>query len=326
MLVRSGIPLVNSLKIIVKSTGNSRLREIITDIYNNVEQGNKFSDSLDKYSNVFESIHINLIKVAESTGKLPETLMDIFEYESEKKASIDKIKSAIVYPMTILILGFGVLGFLLSFVVPKMEKIFSSMNKELPLSTKVLISIGNFLRFHGYIVLIVLACIFVVFKVLYSYNKKFRTVIDRFLLGIGFIKDITISKLAHNLSFQLNEGLTLVSSLKATSNTLNNIILKEHLNRISEEVSTGKKFSDSVKKADIFPELFVAAVATGEKSGNLAEFLNRISEFYSKQFEKVTSRFISLIEPVFIVFIGLIVGFIVTSIMGPLFEINTFIK
>jgi type II secretory pathway component PulF len=109
--------------------------------------------------------------------------------------------------------------------------------------------------------------------VLYSYNKKFRTVIDRFLLGIGFIKDITISKLAHNLSFQLNEGLTLVSSLKATSNTLNNIILKEHLNRISEEVSTGKKFSDSVKKADIFPELFVAAVATGEKSGNLAEFL-----------------------------------------------------
>jgi len=326
LLVRSGIPLVNSLKIIVKSTGNSRLREIITDIYNNVEQGNKFSDSLDKYSNVFESIHINLIKVAESTGKLPETLMDIFEYESEKKASIDKIKSAIVYPMTILILGFGVLGFLLSFVVPKMEKIFSSMNKELPLSTKVLISIGNFLRFHGYIVFIVLACMFVVFKVLYSYNKKFRTVIDRFLLGIGFIKDITISKLAHNLSFQLNEGLTLVSSLKATSNTLNNIILKEHLNRISEEVSTGKKFSDSVKKADIFPELFVAAVATGEKSGNLAEFLNRISEFYSKQFEKVTSRFISLIEPVFIVFIGLIVGFIVTSIMGPLFEINTFIK
>ena len=246
--------------------------------------------------------------------------------KARKKASIDKIKSAIVYPMTILILGFGVLGFLLSFVVPKMEKIFSSMNKELPLSTKVLISIGNFLRFHGYIVFIVLACIFVVFKVLYSYNKKFRTVIDRFLLGIGFIKDITISKLAHNLSFQLNEGLTLVSSLKATSNTLNNIILKEHLNRISEEVSTGKRFSDSVKKADIFPELFVAAVATGEKSGNLAEFLNRISEFYSKQFEKVTSRFISLIEPVFIVFIGLIVGFIVTSIMGPLFEINTFIK
>ncbi len=326
LMIKSGIPLVQSIKIVSENIKNSRLKQILTDIASQIEEGNRFSDALLSHKKFFNEVHISLIKAAENAGRLADTLIDIFEYEEEKRQSMDKVKSALIYPVTVLILGFGVLGFLLTFVVPKMQKIFASLKKELPLSTRILIKSGEFFKQHGFEVMIFILGVVILIRLLYWKNMKFRKLIDGYLLNINYVKDILISKLSHTLSFQLKEGLPLVEALRITTKTLNNKILQDYLIEIAEEISQGEKFSESLKKKKIFPELFVSAIATGEKSGNLVDFLERISEFYSRQFNKFSQRIISVIEPLFIVFIGSIVGFIVMSIMGPLFEINTFVK
>jgi type II secretory pathway component PulF len=271
-------------------------------------------------------MYINLIIFSDNIVRLDDVLLDIVVYEEEKKKAFGKIRSAMVYPLTVFILGLGVVGFLLSYVVPKMEKIFSSVNKEMPISTKILINLGDILKSYGFIFAILILSIIFFLRYLYIKNKKFRMKIDKKLYNFTFIKEILLSKFTHVFSFLLREGLTLTDALKSGATTVNNIYIRDIILDVQEDVKTGIKMSKSMESKNIFPELFIAGIVTGESSGNLYGILERISEFYSKKVEKFSQTFVSLIEPLFIVFIGMVVGFIVISIMGPLFELNTIVR
>jgi len=163
-------------------------------------------------------------------------------------------------------------------------------------------------------------------RLLYVKNNHFRLKLDRKLYNFTYIKEILLSKFTHVFAFLLREGLTLTDALKSAASTVNNIFLRDALIDVMEDVRSGVKMSKSMEQKKVFPELFIAAVVTGESTGNLFGILERISEFYAKRVEKLSTTFVSIIEPLFIVFIGLIVGFIVISIMGPLFELNTLVK
>jgi len=326
LLLKSGIPLVEALKIVAESVRNERLKRMLLDTSSSVSEGKKFSVALEKHKHIIDEMHINLISISENIGRLADVLLDIAAYEEEKKKAFDKIRSAMVYPLTVFILGLGVVGFLLSYVVPKMEKVFSSVNREIPGSTKILIAVGDIIKNHGLWFTILLLILATGLRLFYSKNKDFRMAIDRKLYNLTFIKEILLSKFTHVFSFLLKEGLVMTDALKSSSRTLNNAYLQAIVYKIEDEVKGGTKLSISVKKNSVFPELFVAAIVTGERTGNLYQILNRVSEFYRKRVDKFSSTFISIIEPLFIVLIGIVVGFIVISIMGPLFELNTLVK
>ena len=326
LLLKSGIPLVEALKIVAGSVRNERLKRMLLDTSSSVSEGKKFSVALEKHKHIIDEMHINLISISENIGRLADVLLDIAAYEEEKKKAFDKIRSAMVYPLTVFILGLGVVGFLLSYVVPKMEKVFSSVNREIPGSTKILIAVGDIIKNHGYWFTILLLILATGLRLFYSKNKDFRMAIDRKLYNLTFIKEILLSKFTHVFSFLLKEGLVMTDALKSSSRTLNNAYLQAIIYKIEDEVKGGIKLSTSVKKNSVFPELFVAAIVTGERTGNLYQILSRVSEFYRKRVDKFSSTFISIIEPLFIVLIGIVVGFIVISIMGPLFELNTLVK
>ena len=327
LLLKSGIPLVESLKVVADSIPGEGMKKFLLDLSASVSEGIRFSAALEKYKGtIVDEVYINLIRVSENIGRLADVLLDIVVYEEEKKKAFDKIRSAMVYPLTVFILGLGVVGFLLSYVVPKMEKVFSSVNKEIPTSTKILIFSGDFIKGYGIYIAILLFLMLFGLRLLYVKNNHFRLKLDRKLYNFTYIKEILLSKFTHVFAFLLREGLTLTDALKSAASTVNNIFLRDALIDVMEDVRSGVKMSKSMEQKKVFPELFIAAVVTGESTGNLFGILERISEFYAKRVEKLSTTFVSIIEPLFIVFIGLIVGFIVISIMGPLFELNTLVK
>lgn len=325
LLLKSGIALVEAIQITAEGYNNIRIKKVLMDLSSKISEGKKFSQAMEEHLNVFDEMHVSLIKVAENVGRLHEVLMDISEYEENRKKAFDKVKGAMVYPFAVLILGFIIVGFLLSYVVPKMEKVFTSAQRELPGSTKVLIALGNGLQQYGIYIFMALLLMLVAFRYFYSQQNGFRMKIDRRLFRFKIVKQIQLAKLAHILSFQLKEGLPLTDALTSSSKTLSNVYMQQTIEQVIDEVKNGMKFSAAIDRAGIFPELFQAAAVTGEKSGNLAGIMERVSEFYSKSIDKFSGTFISLVEPVFIVFIGLVVLFIVISIMGPLFELSSFV-
>lgn len=326
LLLRSGIPLVEALKIVAKSTKEQHLKNALLESASKVSEGMRFSDSLSKYPKIFEPMYVNLIKASEQVGKLAAVLADIAVYEEDKRKNTDKIKTAMVYPMTILVMGFAVLGFLLAFVVPKMESIFASMKQQIPASTQFLLKVSDFVSEYGLVLLFFIMFIIFTLRYLYKNNNKFRLAVDKKLFKINLVSHVSVSKFAHVLSFQLKEGLPLTDALHYASLVIDNKYMFDIVSQVREAVQAGTKFSVAVRNAGIFPELFPAAVSTGESSGNMPELLERVNEFYSKNVDKFLTSFISAIEPIFIVIIGVLVGFIVVSIMQPLFSMNSLVQ
>ena len=326
LLLRSGIPLVEALKIVAKSTKEQHLKNALLESASKVSEGMRFSDRLSKYPKIFEPMYVNLIKASEQVGKLAAVLADIAVYEEDKRKNTDKIKTAMVYPMTILVMGFAVLGFLLAFVVPKMESIFASMKQQIPASTQFLLKVSDFVSEYGLVLLLFIMFIIFTLRYLYKNNNKFRLAVDKKLFKINLVSHVSVSKFAHVLSFQLKEGLPLTDALHYASLVIDNKYMFDIVSQVKEAVQAGTKFSVAVRNAGIFPELFPAAVSTGESSGNMPELLERVNEFYSKNVDKFLTSFISAIEPIFIVIIGVLVGFIVVSIMQPLFSMNSLVQ
>ncbi|MGE4496868.1 MAG: type II secretion system F family protein [Deferribacterales bacterium] len=326
LLLKSGIALVHALKVMAGSSARGRMRNVVMDVAGTVSEGKRFSEALSKYPDTFEEMYVNLIRTAEEVGRLPEVLMDIARFEEEKKKVKGKLTSALMYPMAVLIMGMGVVGFLLSYVVPKLEGIFAAAGSDIPASTKALIAISSVLQSYGVFIFILILASAVALRWYYRNNIKFRMKVDSRLLEIQFINHVLIARFAHVVAFQVSEGLPLTEALDNAAKVSWNRAFTVKVDAVAEKVRSGDRFSDAVRRVGGFTELFEAAAATGEQSGNVAELLERVSSFFGKKSEELTSRFVSVIEPLFIMFIGIIIGFIVISIMDPLFSLNTLVR
>ncbi|XOB66450.1 type II secretion system F family protein [Deferribacteres bacterium DY0037] len=326
ILISSGIPLTRALKVTADTVKDTKMKRSLLDMEEKVSSGKRFSDAMKPYEKIYTELYIHLIRTSEKVGRLSSVLLDISRFEEERRKTGEKITSAMMYPSVVMMLGLGVVGFMLTFVVPKLESIFKSAGADIPSSTKILLGTSRFLQDYGMYVFLLLLLLIIGLRKLYTAKGKFRAKVDQKLYKIAFVRHVTVSHLAHVLSFQIREGLPLVEALSNTASGLKNVYVKDALEGVSESVKGGRKFSESVMETQLFDELFVAAVATGEKSGTLPDLLDRVNTYYSRKTEQFTSRFVSIIEPVFIMFIGLVVGFIVISIMDPLFSINTLVK
>ncbi|MDR2884165.1 MAG: type II secretion system F family protein [Deferribacteraceae bacterium] len=326
LLLRSGIPLVEAQNIVARTMNSPKEREIILDTASKISEGMRFSDAMARHETYFDPMYVNLVKASEKVGRLAEVLMDIAEYEEQKGKNTDKLTSAIIYPSFIMTAGMGVIVFLLVVIVPKMQGIFNSVKQELPSVTKAMLAMANFTKNYGLLVFFLVVVGAITLQYMYRKNEKFRMRMDRRLFKIDMVAQSAMTRFAHILSFQLKEGLPLTDALYYATLTVNNRYMKSVLEDVRGSVQAGVKFSTAVKEVGIFPELFPAAVSTGEKSGNMPELLERVNIFYAKKIDKAVSGFLSILEPLFIVLIGGMVGFVVVAIMLPLFDINTMVQ
>ncbi|HEB75313.1 MAG TPA: type II secretion system F family protein [Nitrospirae bacterium] len=326
IMLKSGLPLIKSLDITMRHREQKGLSHVLSDIKKHVSEGKRFSDALGRYQRVFPEVYVNMVRIAEATGGLADVLLNIAEYEERKKEREGKIKSALTYPLVVGMIGSAVVGFLLGYVVPKMEKIFQSVKIDLPVSTSVLIAVGSFLRSYG-LLLSILAGVAVVAGVrMYRNSPPLRKRIDSLLIGKEVFRKAVMARITELLAFQLREGIPLVAALNGCRGVVSNLMIREEMQRLALEVEKGRPLSEGLKDSPVFDEMLMAAVLTGEKTGELAGFLERMSYYYRKDVEKIMGRLTSLAEPVFILILGLVVGFIVVSIMTPLFEMNQLVK
>ena len=326
IMLSGGIQLTKALTVTADTVRDRRMKQALLDACEKVSGGMRFSDALMPHKDIFSELYIQLIRTSEKVGRLPQVLLDISKFEEDRRKAGEKLIGAMIYPTVVLSLGLAVVTFMLAFVVPRLQEIFKSAGAEIPVTTKLLLLISSFLQHFGIFVFLILLAGLAVFLRAYRKKGDFRVRLDKRLYRFSIVKDVTAARMSHVLGFQLKEGLPLVEALRNSAGSIGNLYVSQGVYDIADSVSSGKKFSESISQSGLFDELFTAAAATGEKSGSLPELLERVNVYYSRKTEQFTSRFVSVIEPVFIMFIGIVVGFIVISIMEPLFSINSLVK
>ncbi|MCL0071266.1 type II secretion system F family protein [Thermodesulfovibrionales bacterium] len=328
IMIKSGLPLAKALQIATKEHHQRWLSPILAEIHDDISGGMKLSDSLKKFPNIFSETHVNMIHIAEMTGRLADVLLNIGQYEDKRQKSERKLKNALTYPAVITLIGSGVVGFLLGYVVPKMEGIFETARIEVPLSTLILINTGAFLRDYGLFVVILLSMLSLYIVRLYKSKTKtgLRMKIDNVMIKISLLQKAAMSSFLEHFAFQLKEGIPMVLALHSCTGVIKNLILRNEIKAIVGKIEQGISLSGALRDSILFDEMLRSAVITGESSGTLADYLEKMSEYYRKDVDRAMGRLTSLAEPVFILLLGLVVGFIVISIMLPLFEMNRLVR
>ncbi|WP_297888581.1 type II secretion system F family protein [Sulfurihydrogenibium sp.] len=327
-MIGAGIGIVQALEILAEQIPNPTLKEALIKVKDDVVTGVSLSKAMEKHKDVFPSFLINLMAAAEESGKLDETLKRATVYYEKLAAIKGKIKSASWYPTAVLVIATLIVLGLLTFVVPTFAEIYSSMGGELPFLTQVLINISNNLKSNiVFLIAFIVAFAFINRQIYKTYQgKKFY---HNLFLKIPLIGKIlhkgALAKFARTFATLINGGVPIIRAIEISATTVGNILIEESLQKTKEEVEKGKPFSQSLDKK-YFPLMFTAMASVGENSGRLDEMLDTIANFYEDEVDREVDALISTLEPLMMVVIGGIVGFILIALYLPIFKMGELIK
>lgn len=329
-LLGAGIPLVPSFSVLLAQTKNPLLRKILAEIRADLNEGKSLTAGMENFPRVFPPFYINMVKAGEASGAINLVLERLADFSENQQALMNKIRSALAYPLIMLLVGSLVILLLMTFVVPKITGIFTDMKQTLPLITIILIAVSNFLKsFWWLIVLLVMAGV-ITFKYLTTGSGAGRRFRDSLRLkapvwGQVNLK-IAIARFSRTLATLLQSGVPLLSALEIVRNVVNNIVIGEMIAKAAKDVEEGQSLAAPLAQSGLFPPMVTEMIAVGEQSGSLEKMLNRIAVSYETEAQSDIMVMTSLLEPLMILAMGLIVGFIVVSILLPIFEMNQLVR
>ncbi|MGR0481658.1 MAG: type II secretion system inner membrane protein GspF [Candidatus Electronema sp. V4] len=329
-LLGAGIPLVPALTGLIEQTSSKSLQTIITQIKDSVNEGNSLTDALAEHPRLFSKVYVNMVHVGESSGSLDVVLDRLAEFGERQQAMRSRVSAALIYPIFMALVGVGVLFALITFIVPSITKVFTDRKQALPLPTTVLIQISTFLQEWWWLALLLLAAALFGLRYFFRQTPQGRRIWDKMKLTLPLISDLNIkisaAALGRTMSSLLQAGVPLVTSLQIVKNILNNVLLAEVLEQAGEELQKGKSLSGFLRGNRYFTPMLVQMIAVGEQSGSLDKMLAKAADSYEKEVETKVMAMTSMIEPVMILAMGMAVGFIVMSILLPIFEMNQLVK
>lgn len=324
-LINSGSTLLVSLNTLVSETEHGALRPVFLDIIARVKEGEDFSQALNRYPYIFPQLYTSLARVGETSGTLGSNLKRISEFMEEELDFRTNIVSIATYPLLVCGVGVATVLVLLKFVVPKLVSIFEELGQTLPLSTTLLIRASHFFSKYWVVIIgIIVACFFAAKKSLKNHAAKLKW--DAFTLRMpllgDLLKKIEVCRLARTLSLLLQNGVPLVSSLNVLASTIPNIFFQKEIGVIEEKITEGSSLHDAMRGVSVFSPTFINVVTVGENAGTLDDVLENLSNEYNKEINRKIKRLLNFLEPLLIFGVGLIVGFIVLSILLPIFQID----
>lgn len=330
-LIKAGVPMLESIHVVRNQTKSKSEIKVFDKIIADVSNGQSLAGSLGKFKGVFGNFTINIIKAGESSGTLTQNLNYLADELKKKQVLRGKILSSLLYPLIVTIATFGITGFLIVYIFPKITPIFSSLKAELPLSTRVLMHITTVLRDHGLYIFLTLIILSVTLILLVKYVSKVRYIYDGLIIRLPIIGDIiknyNLTNITRTLGLLLKSGSSLTNALLVTADTTENTNYKKYLTETSNNVLRGKSMTELLGKSPtLFPPMLGHMLTIGEKSGNLSNTLIYLSEYYENEFEDITKNLSSTIEPVLMVVMGVMVGFVAISVITPIYEITGSIK
>lgn len=328
-LLNAGIPLYDAIYEQKSDVKNDYFKKILSEISLNIKEGKSFSDCLANYPSIFSNLVISSVKAGEESGSLALVLNKISIYMEERYNTIKKIKASLVYPLIMSVVGFIILFYIVVYVVPIISKIFKSMHHALPLPTRIVL-FGSFLFSHYLIIfLLLLILLYILFKK-YIGTKKGKYNIDSLLIKTPLIGKFIIlnevNQFSQSLSTLLSSGITINRALAIASSNFQNSLLKEALLNAKKSLEEGRGLSGPLSKSKLFPSIFIKMIKAGEKSSNLEEMLLTASNIMKSEIDFYIISLTQALEPMMVIFMGLVVGFIVISIMLPIFEMSSIIK
>jgi len=329
-LLGAGIPLVPSLSVLIAQTKNPLLKQTLAQIREQVNEGKSLTEGLLNFPRIFPPFYINMVRAGESSGTINLVLERLADFSENQQAMMSKIRAALAYPIIMLLIGSGVIFLLMTFVVPKITGIFTDMHQTLPLITIILIAVSNFLKSFWWLILVLIAAAIAVFKYMTTATDAGKRLWDSAKLKIpvwGQInRKIAIARFCRTLATLLQSGVPLLASMEIVRNVVNNILIGEAIGKASKDVEEGKGLAGSLTKSGLFPPLVTEMVAVGEQTGTLEKMLNRVATAYETETQSDIMVMTSLLEPLMILVMGLVVGFIVVSILLPIFEMNQLVR
>ena len=324
MLLDKGIKFLAALELSKDQVHNRILKKRIQAVLDDVEGGSTFSDALAKHSDVFPVTYYNMIKVGEKSGKLEDVLREEAEHLEEEEVTRKKIRSAFIYPSVIFLMGIGTVIILLTTVLPSMMDLFTQFGSELPLPTRITVSLAEF--FDNYAIYVVGGMLVLILSIMiYSRTKSGKYIIERFLLCLpvvgGIISLRNLEQFSRISAILLSAGLPVPEVIEIAQQGVQSETMRHELVKIPENLIQGQGLSGSMKNSDLFPSMLIQMVITGEETNTLESSFEALAEHYAYEFNQSMSTFISLLEPILILVIGLIVGFIAISAMMPIYSI-----
>ncbi len=324
-LVGAGLPLVDCLGALIDQVDNARQKRILSQVREHVVEGGNLADAMSQHPQVFNNLYVNMVRAGEASGALDIVLIRLADYTERAAALRSKVRSAMTYPLAMGVLSLGILLFLLSYVVPKVTKIFEETQQELPGITVVLLTISDFTAEYWWLIIILLGGSFVGGRAWVS-TPKGRHRFDDWKLRIPIfgkmLKKVALARFARTLSTLLDGGIPLLQSLDIVKHVVENTILKNAIEDGRDSIREGQSVAEPLKASGHFPPLLVHMISVGERSGELESMLSRAADAYDNEVEAAVNALSSIMEPLLVVFMGGLVAFIVIAILLPIFELN----
>jgi len=324
-LISAGLPLDRSLSILGSLTENERLREIVKDVLKRIEGGNSLAEALGNHPRIFSKLYVNMVKAGESGGFLEAILSRLCLYLQNTKEIRDYLISVMIYPLILTMVSGASIIILTTFVIPRFARIFSDMGQTIPLPTQIVLSLSHLMKNYWWVGLGIIVAIYLGFRA-YNQDEARRLRWDHFKLrwvAVGeLIKKIEVARFSRTLGTLLQSGVSILPALNLVKEVSQNRVISRSINHVHDRLREGKAISKSLEEEAVFPPLAVHMIGVGEETGKLDEMLIKIAETYEENVRNTVKRFVSLLEPLIIVVMGAVVGFIVISMLLAIFSIN----
>jgi general secretion pathway protein F len=324
-LTSAGLPIDRSLEILGNLTENERMKEIVKDLLRRIEGGSSLADALGHYPRLFPKLYVNMVRAGESGGFLETILSRLARYLQSMKEIRDYLVSVLLYPLILTVVSGISITLLITFVIPRFARIFSDMGQAIPLPTQILLSVSQFVKVYWWAGIGAVALISLGFRA-YTKEEERRRRWDRFklkwvILG-NIIKKVEVARFARTLGTLLQSGVSILPALSLVKDISQNRAVSMSIGHIQDRLREGKGISRSLEETGVFPPLAVHMIGVGEETGRLDEMLIKVAETYEENVQTTVKRFVALLEPLIIVVMGGVVGFIVISMLLAIFSIN----
>jgi type IV pilus assembly protein PilC len=328
-MIDAGLPLVQCLNILAVQSESSNLRGVTADVARNVEEGSTLAEALRKHPRTFNDLFTNMVEVGEAGGILDVIFQRLAAYIEKSAALKRKVKGALVYPASIIGVALLVIVFMLTFVIPTFAAIFKDMGAELPMPTRIVLALSDFVR--SYILLLLAGFVGCVFAVRSYYRtENGKSIIDALLLRIPIfgplIRKVAVARFTRTLGTLVQSGVPILEGLRITATTAGNKVIEKAVLQCRISVTEGKTVAEPLKNSGVFPPMVTQMISVGEQTGALDNMLSKIADFYDDEVNTAVNTLTSLLEPLMIVVLGGLVGGLVVAMYLPIFKLVTLIK
>jgi len=323
-MIDAGLPLVQCLEILSAQAENAAFAKVLQQVKADVEEGATYADALSKHPKTFNNLYVNMVAAGEAGGILDVILNRLAAYIEKAMALKRQVKSAMTYPAVVVTIAIGIIGVIMVFVIPSFAKMFGSFGATLPLPTRMVIAMSNFMTHNILYILAGIAGFIWLFKMWYStpVGRKIvhKTLLRAPIFGI-LIRKVAVSKFTRTMSTLMSSGVPIIAGLDIVAKTAGNAVVEEAIGAVAASLKEGKTMAEPLAETNVFPPMVVQMIGVGEKTGALDAMLAKIADFYDEEVDAAVSALTSMLEPLLMVFLGGSIGFIIIAMYLPIFKV-----